>query len=106
VALRPWALNDRVYNTREEVDEGLRMWMYQDPSYPKRYGLHTRITRQYPRAETALSEYYQTTFGMTVQDARRMATYATDLMFRKYFIFHGVGNPLTVDNPWKELRKQ
>jgi len=106
VALRPWALNESPYNTREEVDEGLRMWTYQDPQYPKRSALYTRITRQYPRAESALAGYYRTTFRLPAPEARTMAVYATDLMFRKYFTFHGVGNPLTVANPWKELRKQ
>src|SRR5262249_53406743 len=48
-ALRPWALTDReVYNSRAEVDAGLRAWSRGAPSFRAAYAA---LQADYPRAE-------------------------------------------------------
>jgi hypothetical protein len=99
-ALRPWALTDIPYSSRHEVDEGLRAW---STSNAKRRALYTRINGQYPRAESALSDYYRTTFHIPDAGARKMALYTIDLMYRLYFVFPGGVQSDQNANPWKQL---
>jgi len=109
VALRPWALNEIPYNSRDRVEEGLRIW---SAWTAKTSALYASVLRQYPVAEAALAEYYRDTFNMPDEDAHKMASYATDIMFRSYFVFHGgysegysrrnQSEPGL--NPWKQLR--
>jgi hypothetical protein len=101
-SLRPWAFNEMPYNTRDMVDAGLQQWARGSHKYT---ALYRSIQQQYPKAEHALVGYYRTGFNLSPDDARKMATYVTDTMFRAYFVFPG-GQPVwerdnTVSlNPW------
>lgn len=102
--LRPWALKEP-YNTREEVDAGLKDWSLSGPSYLKHY---QSIQQQYPKAEHSLSEYYQTSFHLSPRKAKIQSAYALDIALRSHYAFHsdapnnyfrfdGVNN-----NPWRK----
>jgi hypothetical protein len=84
-SLRPWALVDAPYNTREQVDEGLMEWARLST---QRAEIHENIRRQYPGATKAFTRYYQIRFRLPLQTARAIAAYVTDLMYRSYFVFH------------------
>ena len=99
-SLRPWALTDGPYNTREEVDEGLKQWAFESV---KRKVIFNDIRRQYAGARDALTQYYQRRFKLQPSAARDMAAYATDMMYRQYFVFPRPdnGNPAkSAKNPW------
>lgn len=84
VILRPWALREP-YNTREEVNDGLKNWSCKGPSYLRHYQY---IQQQYPKAERSLAEYYQTNFGLSPEKARIQSAYALDIAFRSHFAFN------------------
>jgi hypothetical protein len=104
-SLRPWALTDGPYNTRQEVDEGLKQWAF---GSAKRKTVYDDIRRQYAGARDALAQYYEHRFKLQPQATREMAAYVIDMMYRQYFVFHrpGNGNPAkSAKNPWpKQLR--
>jgi hypothetical protein len=104
-SLRPWALTDGPYNTRQEVDEGLKQWAFESA---KRKAVYDDIRRQYAGARDALAQYYEHRFKLQPQATREMAAYVIDMMYRQYFVFHrpGNGNPAkSAKNPWpKQLR--
>lgn len=84
-AIRPWALQRELYNSRAEVDDGLKKWARQGPSYRKAYRV---IRRQYPKAVSSLTSYYRSTFHLSQRDARAMAIHSMDYVYRSYFVFH------------------
>ena len=105
-ALRPWALVDAdAYNSRDEIDEGLQEWAKINGS---RRRLHDAILANYPAAERALAEYYASEFALQHQKAQAAAAWATDLIFRSFFVFtngqdyHRYEGVRT--NPWPEER--
>lgn len=86
IALRPWAaLKSEPYNSREEVEEGLKNWSQKARSFQK---LYKNIFAQYPKAERDLSAYYKTHFNKSVQDADATAKQVLDIALRAYFMFH------------------
>jgi len=107
IILRPWALNEP-YNTRKEVDDGLKDWSRNGPSERKHY---RRIQQQYPKAARSLAEYYQKTFGLMPRKAKIQSSYALDIALRSHYAFHS-NDPNSYfrfdgvhRNPWqKKLR--
>ena len=84
LAMRPWALTLKPYNTRAEVDADLRAWAKEGPQYRQ---LYAQIQRQYPVAERALGRYYATRFHWRLEKANRVAARDLDIVFRSYFVF-------------------
>lgn len=100
-ALRPWAVN-HADNTRKEVDLGLSEWSHKSKEF---LILYQKINEQYPKAEQALGEYYQATFQLTLEKAKRLASYVLDLAFRNNFIFprkKSKGENVAAVSPWTE----
>lgn len=93
-ALRPWALTDP-YNTRQELDAGLASWSREDSSHATTY---QNILRQYPLAERSLADYYRNRFKRKPAEAKLLAAYVMDIVFRSYYVFHS-------DDPEKYLRR-
>jgi len=93
IMLRPWALNEP-YNTRKEVDDGLKDWSHNGPSEQK---LYRRIQQQYPKAARSLAEYYQKNFGLSPRKAKIQSSYALDIALRSHYAFHS-------DDPNKDSR--
>ena len=89
VALRPWALNsDSAYNSREEVDEGLKEWSKDNKSNKRTYD---EIYKEYPKAQKALAKYYQRTRHLTPKQAEEVSEWMLDVLFRSFFIFSREG---------------
>lgn len=84
-AIRPWALKRELYNSRAEVDDGLKKWAMQGPAYRKAYRV---LRRQYPKAVSSLTSYYRSTFHVSSRAARAMAIHSLDYVYRSYFVFH------------------
>ena len=84
-AIRPWALERELYNSRAEVDDGLKKWAKQGPGYHKAYRV---IRRQYPKAVSSLTSYYRSTFHVLWRAAQTMAIHSMDNIYRSYFVFH------------------
>ena len=80
-AMRPWAFTGEPYNTRLEVEQGLRSWA---KANSKRTALMRRIQLDYPAAENALRNYYGEQ-GRAAPAA--LAHHVLDQMFRTYFTF-------------------
>jgi hypothetical protein len=100
-ALRPWALK-QPYNSRQEVDAGLRHWAGNGPVYR---GLYQDIQRQYPKAERALARFYRIKFNKSAVEAKVMATYVIDVAIRSHYSFHSERpDPYeqTEPNPWRK----
>jgi hypothetical protein len=83
-AQRPWALR-ATYNTREEVDAGLSSWSRQNATHGE---IYRDIVRQYPLAEQSLTEYYQTNFSRSADEAKSLASCVLDIVFRSHYAFH------------------
>lgn len=96
VMQRPWALTRPAYNSRAQVDEHLRRWSRQAPSYR---AVYDELTAQYQRAELALRAYYAERFGLTEEQAGEMAAYAMDIALRGAYVLRG-GDQADVHNPW------
>lgn len=101
-ALRPWAITDRMYNTRTQVDAALRVWARQGPTFR---AAHEALIAQYPTALDALAHYYGENFQLSPEQARLQAGFVLDVAYRAPFVFRGGGgagapgrpaNP----NPW------
>ena len=100
MALRPWAVQSTPYNSRDEVDAGLRLWSIQGKAYRR---IYDAIQQDYPVARRALARYYQRVFVLTHARAVPLSDYALDVAFRGYFMFHtdrGFGTESGGDNPW------
>jgi hypothetical protein len=102
-ALRPWALTDSDgFNPRSEVDAGLKGWAEVNNSRRRLLG---EIVKAYPLAERSLAEYYVNTYGLSSQDAREVAAWTIDLIYRSFFVFHRDLNYYydvyqAKENPW------
>ena len=99
LALRPWALEDP-YDTRKDVDEGLRQWSL---ATSERASTYHEIRRQLVLTGEALGPYYEERFKLSSSVARQVALYATDLAYRSYFIFPHAGRSEdheTAGSPW------
>jgi hypothetical protein len=84
VATRPWAaLAAKPYNTKERADSGLKEWA----RTAKNEKTYSEIVAQYPKAERALANYYEKTFGKSTGEAAEMAHAILDLAFRSHFVF-------------------
>jgi hypothetical protein len=85
VAVRPWAaLTGHPYNGRERVDAQLRAYSHKGARFQK---LYDDIQAGYPRAELALTRYYEVELGEDAREARAVAKRALDIAFRMYFVF-------------------
>lgn len=101
-ALRPWALVDgNAYNSRSEVDAGLKDWAKVNNS---RRRLYDEILKVYPVAERSLTTYYISTYGLQPQKAQKAAAWVLDLVFRSFFVFSNGQDYFRYDgvttNPW------
>ena len=83
--MRPWALKREPYNSRAEVEDGLRKWAMRGPQYRSAY---RALRRQYPRAVASLASHYRSTFHMSSPAARATAMHSIDYVYRSYFVFH------------------
>jgi hypothetical protein len=81
---RPWALTDAPYNTRAEVESGLKDWASANRTRAK---LLRRIHALYPKAERELTSFYATKFKKPRAAAESLSRKALDHMFRSYFVF-------------------
>lgn len=82
---RPWALADsQVYNSRSEVDAGLQAWAQ---GHAARRQLYGEIRQTYPVAERALAAHYASAHALAPAQAREVAAWATDLVYRAFFVF-------------------
>jgi hypothetical protein len=89
VAMRPWAaFTAQPLDNREQVDAGLRAYSRKGATHLK---LYRDIYAVYPRAELALTRYYQVKFSKDAREACALAKRALDLAFRMYFAFSGSG---------------
>lgn len=88
IALRPWILENApkelARNTRSKVDLELRKLSKNSPGFRM---LYQEMETQYPKAQKALSEYYQAQFDKTPTEADTLAAKAIDVGLRSYFIF-------------------
>jgi hypothetical protein len=82
--LRPWAMTKQPYNTRRDVDAGLRRWARRAASFNT---LYEQIRMQYPIAQQALAELYIERLGKTPQQANMLATRNLDIIYRSHFVF-------------------
>ena len=85
-AVRPWALNNAPYNSRAQVDANLKQWSEVNS---RRRTVYRALIGQYPRAVNGLADYYHAKFHLRPAQAMAMARYATDLLYRDYFVFPG-----------------
>ena len=83
LAMRPWAVPDRAHN-RELVDIGLQRWSRQAASFKRQY---QKILAAYPKAETALAEYYRNQFNMPENEAKTMAARNLNSAYCSYYSF-------------------
>lgn len=91
-AYRPWALSDSdAYNLRSEVEAGLENWAKVRGT---RARLRAETLKTYPQAERALTAYYVSRFGISVQESAVISPWVLDLIYRSYFVF-----PRSVDRP-------
>ncbi|WP_156004121.1 hypothetical protein [Thiomonas sp. FB-6] len=101
VALRPWAMQSTPYNSRDEVDAGLRLWSIQGKAYRQ---IYDAIQQDYPIARRALARYYERAFDLPSARAASLSDYTLDVAFRSSFVFHsdrGFGAESGGDNPWE-----
>lgn len=98
IAMRPWAVHDRAYNSRAQVDRALARWARTAPRFQE---LHDAIQSQYEPALISLTAYYVQEFGLEADQAHRQASYALDIAYRTPFIFRGAAHRTpTTANPW------
>ncbi|WP_368299557.1 hypothetical protein [Kluyvera sichuanensis] len=84
--LRPWALSDDdAYNSTEQVNAALLEWSKKAPSFRR---LYKEIIHTYPVAENALTHYYIRHFGLKKKEAKELAAWVMNVMFRVNFVFH------------------
>jgi hypothetical protein len=89
-ALRPWAsLTAQPYNSRNQVDAELKAYRGKGARFRM---LYSNIYAAYPRAELALTRYYQAKLGKDAAEAGVLAKRVLDLAFRLYFIFPKSGD--------------
>lgn len=101
-ALRPWALTDGdAYNSRGEIDDGLRGWATVNKS---RQRLHGEIQKEYPLAEQSLAAYYASAYELPPKEAQEAAVWVLDLIYRSFFVFSNGQDYFRYDgvrtNPW------
>jgi hypothetical protein len=101
-ALRPWALSEAdVYNSRPEVDAGLKEWSRHGQSFAREY---EAVQSSYPAATRALTEYYAQQFDVAREEARVQAEWVMDILYRAHFVFHSDDDYFRYDNvntnPW------
>jgi hypothetical protein len=101
-AVRPWALSEAdIYNSRAEVDAGLKEWSRQGQSFAREY---ETIQDGYPSATRALTEYYAQRFQLANAKAHEQAEWVMDILYRAHFVFHSDESYFRYDNvntnPW------
>lgn len=103
---RPWALTDGDrYNSKTEVDAGLKEWSKKGPAYLKVY---KQIVTTYPVAERELAAYYQRHFKLNHRGAAQLAKYTLEIVYCANFTFSG-GDYLRYqhvdNNPWPHIER-
>lgn len=101
-ALRPWALHyDDAYNSRIEVDAGLKEWAKLNKS---RHHLYNEILKSYPAAERSLVAYYTSVYKLQPKKSEETASWILDLIYRSFFVFSKNDkfsfSEGTINNPW------
>jgi hypothetical protein len=98
---RPWALKGAPYNTRAEVDSGLKEWARDVTS---RADLLHRIAKAYDTSERELALFYVQKFDLKPKDAQAFSAFAIDQMLRSYFVFSSQNSEPLHDptSPWPE----
>jgi hypothetical protein len=107
-AMRPWAITDRTYNTRTQLDAAMRRWARSQPSFRT---AHDAIIAQYPIARDTLAAYYAEHFDLTPAQADAQASFALDVAYRSAYVFPGGGGAGTArrpanPNPWPAAAEQ
>ncbi len=82
--LRPWAVTTKPYNTRRDVDAGLRHWSHGSADFRT---LYRRIQAEYPAAVDALADLYVRRFGKAPEAAHALAVRNLDVVYRSSFVF-------------------
>lgn len=99
--LRPWAW-DEPYNTRQEVDAGLRDWATVNRA---RRRLYEDIRRSLPRAQRELARHYRVHFGRPAAEARACAAFVLDAVLRAHYAFHSEDawsrGRSSIQHPWR-----
>jgi len=103
VAQRPWAVSEAdVYNSREEVDAGLKKWSLGLHAHRQAY---REIVAAYPIALHSLGTYYENAFSLSKDEARSLAEYVLDIALRANYVFSSHAQYFRYDNinnnPWK-----
>lgn len=101
-ATRPWAIVDRMYNTRTQLDAAMRQWARSQQSFR---AVHEAIIAQYPIARDALAAYYAANFELSAEQADALASFVLDAAYRSAYVFPGGGGAGTSrrpanPNPW------
>jgi hypothetical protein len=84
ILYRPWVTERLAYNSREEVDNGLKEWSKKSPDF---LAIYRKIEAQYPRALQALKLYYITNFNKSDAGAQLMAEQNLDKAYTAHFVF-------------------
>lgn len=84
-SVRPWAVVANAYNSREEVDAGLKRWAAGSKA---RAAVYRAILAQHGPAERAMAAYYTQWFDLNPREAQAAGRFVIDAMFRTYFTFH------------------
>jgi hypothetical protein len=84
ILYRPWVTGRLAYNSREEVDNGLKAWSKKSPDF---LAIYRKIEDQYPRALQALKLYYITNFNKSDAEAQLMAEQNLDKAYTAHFVF-------------------
>lgn len=103
-ALRPW-VSRSPYNTRDEIDAGLKNWSRTGETYR---AVYLAIERQYPIAQRSLARYYQRGFAQSASNAGKLAAHVLDNAYRSHYVFHRLDGPpdagVLPQNPWRGPR--
>jgi len=82
--LRPWSIPQQQFNTRAQVDAGLKQWARGGQA---RGALLQEILSQLPLAERSLATRYKHAFGMDNAKSEQLAHRWIDAMLRAYYYF-------------------
>ena len=93
-ALRPWA-SGQPYNTRAEVETGLKDWARKSATSRK---TSQALQHHYPLAEQSLAAYYQRYFHRSAAEAKALSAYVLDIALRSHYALHS-------DDPNRYFRK-
>lgn len=80
---RPWAMT-QPERTRAQVEAFLKRWQGGSRSYGNQY---VRLQSLYPRAQVALTSYYEQSMKLSKTEAEKLAAKNLDIAYRSHFTF-------------------